>query len=74
VRSPLAAFQLSTEDRDGGNLLFSTVERIVSRIVSTVDVPGSIDFESGYGDGDDQILDNIDRLLDLGVCGMIIVQ
>jgi hypothetical protein len=27
-----------------------------------------------YGDGDDQVLKNIDRLLDLGVCGMIIVQ
>jgi 2-methylisocitrate lyase-like PEP mutase family enzyme len=32
--------------RDGENLPFSTVEQIVSRIVSTVDVPVSIDFES----------------------------
>ena len=41
--------------------------------MTTVDVPVSIDFESAT-ESDDQVLKSIDRLLDLGVCGMIIVQ
>ncbi len=65
--------------QDGESVPRDFVERIAGRIVSAVDVPVSIDFESGYvkhpatahyaGD-DDTLAENTARLLDLGVAGI----
>ncbi|WAS90644.1 isocitrate lyase/PEP mutase family protein [Nannocystis punicea] len=65
--------------RDGEAMPLKLVEQIVERIVATVDVPVSVDFESGYmhqpasphdkGE-DDTLAENIGRLLDLGIVGV----
>jgi 2-methylisocitrate lyase-like PEP mutase family enzyme len=46
------------------------VEQIVRRIVATVDVPVSVDFEGAYAQTPDQVADNAARIMDLGVVGI----
>jgi 2-methylisocitrate lyase-like PEP mutase family enzyme len=55
---------------DGQNIPFDLVKTIVARIVASVDVPVSVDFECGYGDRTDRIATNFTALLDLGVAGI----
>lgn len=55
---------------DGENIPAEFVEQIVARIVATIDVPLSVDFEGGYTDDDPTLAQNISRLLDLGVVGI----
>ena len=56
--------------KDGEDLPFAFAEHIVGRIVATVDVPVSVDFEGGYSDDDRQLAANIVKLLDLGIIGI----
>jgi 2-methylisocitrate lyase-like PEP mutase family enzyme len=56
--------------RDGETIPLDFVDRIVSRIADTVDVPLSVDFEGGYSEDDSELAQNIVRLLDLGVVGI----
>jgi 2-methylisocitrate lyase-like PEP mutase family enzyme len=56
--------------RDGESIPVALVEQIVSRIVSTMDVPVSVDFEGGYSDDDKRLAENVSRILDLGVIGI----
>jgi 2-methylisocitrate lyase-like PEP mutase family enzyme len=56
--------------RDGEEMPVDFVERLVARIVSSIDIPVSVDFEGGYSEEDDQLANNVSRLLDLGVVGI----
>jgi hypothetical protein len=56
--------------RDGEEMPVDFVERIVARIVSSIDIPVSVDFEGGYSEEDGQLANNVSRLLDLGVIGI----
>ena len=56
--------------RDGEGMAFEAVAQIVGRIVATVDVPVTADFEGGYTDDDVALADNISHLLDLGIVGV----
>jgi 2-methylisocitrate lyase-like PEP mutase family enzyme len=56
--------------RDGEEMPVDFVERIVARIVSSIDIPVSVDFEGGYSEEDGQLANNVSRLLDLGVVGI----
>jgi len=56
--------------RDGEVIPVEFVERVVARIVATIDVPVTVDFEGGYSDVDDDLAGNVVRLLDLGVIGI----
>lgn len=55
---------------DGEEMEFSELEYVVKRIASNVDLPLSVDLESGYGENPKQIADNIKRLANLGVVGI----
>jgi 2-methylisocitrate lyase-like PEP mutase family enzyme len=56
--------------RDGEAIPVELVEQVAARIVATIDVPVTVDFEGGYSDVDDELAANVARLLDLGVIGI----
>ncbi len=56
--------------RDGEAIPVELVEQVAARIVATIDVPVTVDFEGGYSDVDDELAGNVARLLDLGVIGI----
>lgn len=55
---------------DGEDIPMALVEEIMARVVGTVNVPVSVDFEGGYSEDDGELARNISRLLDLGVIGI----
>jgi 2-methylisocitrate lyase-like PEP mutase family enzyme len=55
---------------DGEEIPIELAERVVARIVSSSDIPVTVDFEGGYSEDDGELADNISRLLDLGVIGI----
>jgi 2-methylisocitrate lyase-like PEP mutase family enzyme len=56
--------------KDGEDLPLAFAEQIVGRIVATIDVPVSVDFEGGYSDDDRKLAANVVKLLDLGIIGI----
>jgi 2-methylisocitrate lyase-like PEP mutase family enzyme len=56
--------------QDGEDIPFDLAHRIIARIAASVDLPVSADFESGYTNNDDELTNNIARLLDLGIVGI----
>ena len=56
--------------KDGEDLPLAFAEQIVGRVVATVDVPVTVDFEGGYSDDDGKLASNIAKLLDLGIIGI----
>jgi 2-methylisocitrate lyase-like PEP mutase family enzyme len=58
--------------QDGEAIPVEFVEQVAARIVATIDVPVTVDFEGGYSDVDDDLAGNVARLLDLdlGVIGI----
>ena len=42
----------------------------MTRIVSTIDAPVSVDFEGGYSDDNGALAENVARLLELGIIGI----
>jgi 2-methylisocitrate lyase-like PEP mutase family enzyme len=55
---------------DGENLPLELALQLVGRIVETVDVPVTVDFEGGYSDDDRELASNISKVLDVGVVGI----
>lgn len=55
---------------DGEQLKLDTMLDIVGRIVRSVDLPVSADFEAGYSDTITGLQENISRLLDTGAVGI----
>jgi 2-methylisocitrate lyase-like PEP mutase family enzyme len=55
---------------DGEGLPLALAEQIVGRVVESVDVPVTVDFEGGYSDDDRKLALNISKLLDLGIIGI----
>jgi 2-methylisocitrate lyase-like PEP mutase family enzyme len=56
--------------RDGEDIPVELVERIIERIAQAVELPVSADFEGGYTEDDDQLAQNVSRLLELGIVGI----
>ena len=56
--------------RDGETIPVGLVEQIAGRIVDTIDLAVTIDFEGGYSEDEGEIAENVSRLLDLGVVGI----
>src|SRR5258706_5778007 len=56
--------------RDGELIPRELVVTIASRIVSTIDAPVSVDFECGYSEDDEELVENPSRLLDIGIVGI----
>ncbi|HEV7738535.1 MAG TPA: isocitrate lyase/phosphoenolpyruvate mutase family protein [Chlamydiales bacterium] len=55
---------------DGERMEFNDYLFVVSRIMSVVQIPVTVDIEMGYGTSDEQILQNIVKLIELGVVGI----
>lgn len=55
---------------DGQNIPLDVVIQIVSRIVETIDVPVSVDFECGYADDLDSLADNLKKVIETGAVGI----
>jgi len=55
---------------DGETIPMDLVEQILARIMATIDVPVTVDFEGGYSDNDCTLAANVARLLDLSVIGI----
>ncbi|QHL89113.1 isocitrate lyase/phosphoenolpyruvate mutase family protein [Nibribacter ruber] len=65
-----AAIAHSLGYHDGEQMPFSELVFMVSRIVQSVNLPVSVDIETGYADTPDEIADNIQQLSHLGVVGI----
>ena len=55
---------------DGEQITVDEIIFVVEKIVNAVDIPVSIDFESGYSDNPDEVAKNVKKLVDLGVVGI----
>jgi 2-methylisocitrate lyase-like PEP mutase family enzyme len=56
--------------RDGEDIPVEFFNQIIARIVASVELPVSADFEGGYTEDDDRLAENISRLLDVGIVGI----
>ncbi|NMO01808.1 isocitrate lyase/phosphoenolpyruvate mutase family protein [Gordonia sp. TBRC 11910] len=54
---------------DGGSLDGDTMLGEAARIIGAVDLPVSLDLESGYGDAPDDVGDTVARAVDIGAVG-----
>ncbi len=55
---------------DGQHIPLDLVETLVQRIVATVDIPLTVDFEGGYAEAPDQVAENAARMLSAGAVGL----
>src|SRR6185369_3881316 len=55
---------------DGQQISFNSVLALLKKIVSVVNVPVSADIESGFAQNDQQLEENIKKLLTTGVVGI----
>lgn len=55
---------------DGENMTVDEVLFMVERIIKSVDIPVSVDFESGYSDNPEQVARHVKQLIDVGVVGI----
>ncbi len=55
---------------DGEQVSFEEYFYIIERIIKSVQIPLSVDLESGYGNDIEKIVDNISRLSEIGVVGI----
>ena len=70
IATSSAAVAASLGYDDGEEMPFSDYLFIINRIASSVQVPLSVDIETGYGKSDEDIYTNILKLIDLGVVGI----
>src|SRR5260370_4070041 len=49
--------------KDGETIPIELAEEFVGRIATSVDAPGTVDFEGGYSEDDDKLADNISRFI-----------
>lgn len=54
---------------DGENIPFSLLLQVVERVISSVSIPVSVDIEKGYSTSIEGIIENIEKLYDLGAVG-----
>ena len=55
---------------DGEELSFETLLMIAKQIISTVNIPLTVDIEGGYSRDTNQIIENIISLYEIGVVGV----
>ncbi|TCV06476.1 2-methylisocitrate lyase-like PEP mutase family enzyme [Sphingobacterium alimentarium] len=55
---------------DGEQISVDEILFVVERIVKAVDIPVSVDFESGYSDKPEEVAKNVKKLVGLGVVGI----
>ncbi|MBL8063574.1 MAG: isocitrate lyase/phosphoenolpyruvate mutase family protein [Anaerolineales bacterium] len=70
VATASAAIAESLGYSDGEQIKLETMLEMVARIVRSVDLPVTADFEAGYSDTIEGLQENISRLLDTGAVGI----
>lgn len=70
VATASAAIAESMGYSDGEQIKLETMLELVARIVHSVNVPVTADFEAGYSDTPEGLQENISRLLDTGAVGI----
>ncbi|MEJ7587710.1 MAG: isocitrate lyase/phosphoenolpyruvate mutase family protein [Ferruginibacter sp.] len=70
IATSSAAVALSMGYEDGENLPFELLLETVIRIKKTISLPLSVDIERGYSNDTREIIQNIERLCDVGVAGI----
>ncbi len=70
VATASAAIAESLGYGDGEQIKLETMLEMVTRIVSSVNLPVSVDFEAGYSDSIAGLQENISRLIDTGAVGI----
>ena len=65
-----AAVATSLGYEDGEGMPFADYLFVIRRILSSVDVPVTVDLEMGYGKTNDEIVENCRRIIELGVAGI----
>src|ERR1700728_225492 len=56
--------------RDGESIPIEFAQQIYARIAAAVDMPVSVDFEGGYGEGEEELAAHVTQLVGLGVVGI----
>ena len=56
--------------KDGENIQFNELLSLVSKMVTAVNIPVSVDIESGYALDNVQVADNVLKIADIGVSGI----
>ena len=70
IATSSAAVAVSLGYEDGEGMPFDDYLFVIKRILSSVEIPLSVDMEMGYGSSDKEIYENIVKLTDLGVAGI----
>lgn len=70
VATSSAAVANSLGYEDGENMTFDDYTFVIRRILSSINVPLTVDIETGYGTTDLEIAENVLHLADLGVAGI----
>src|SRR5579872_6327695 len=70
VATSSAAVAGSLGYADGEEMSFHTYLFIITRILSSIHIPLSVDIETGYGETDEEISNNVLSLARLGVVGI----
>ncbi len=70
IATSSAAVANSLGYEDGEEMPFSDYLFVINRILSSVQIPLSVDMEMGYGKSEEEIYANILRLIELGVAGI----
>jgi 2-methylisocitrate lyase-like PEP mutase family enzyme len=70
IATASAAIAFANGYDDGENIPFTEVTRIIRGIASRVDLPVTADIERGYAENEEQLRENIRRLLQTGVVGI----
>jgi len=70
IATSSAAVAGSLGYEDGEEMPFTDYLFVIKRILSSVEIPVSVDMEMGYGGSEDEIYANILKLIDLGVAGI----
>lgn len=70
IATSSSAVAASLGYEDGEGMPFSDYLFVINRIVSSVQLPLSVDFEMGYGTSDKEIVKNIVQLIEMGVAGI----
>src|SRR6266542_3773755 len=69
IATSSAAMARSMGYEDGENMHFNLLLQIVERIISNISIPLSVDIEGGYSRNVSVIVQNIEKLYELGVVG-----
>ncbi len=70
VATASAAISASLGYKDGEKIKFSTLMDIATRISNSVNVPTTLDIESGYSATDEELINVITQVLDAGIVGI----